>query len=138
MIPPSVYKVPLSYIPEHRNCLVVDDDTDLLNEYELLLKGMYTFASIERVSQNDAATFTSNHQYDCIIVDNDSFKIGEYRGLETVKKLIASVSPNKIIYTSALPDEQMRNATKDFGVHFVEKGRWRKLEEIMKGLLDHK
>ena len=138
VIPPSIYNKPVSKIPEHKYCLVVDDDNELVKEYELLCKDVHPFVSIVHVPQKDAAKYAKSQKYDCIIVDNDSFRIGEYRGLETIKSFLRDVSPEKIIYTSALPDDKMRTTAAEYCIKFVEKGGWRKLEATIRELFASK
>ena len=134
MIPQSVYKKPLEKIPKRSYCLVVDDDNDLLQDYTTLCNEIYPNSGIRHSSQENALKYLQEREYDCIIVDNDSFRVGEYRGLETVKRLVGLVDPSKIVYTSALPDKKMQEESKTHGLHFIEKGKWKKLEQIMKEL----
>jgi FixJ family two-component response regulator len=121
----------LTYIPRRRFCLVVDDDNELLRDYTTLCKNISDFVTVQHTSQEQAIESIKKQEYDCIIVDNDSFKIGEYRGLQTVEKLVSCVEPDKIIYTSAIPDDKMKTQASALGVNFVEKGHWRKLENLL-------
>lgn len=135
MMPASQYHKQVGVIPKRRYCLVVDDDDELFKDYQTLCHNVSSFVSIEHKTQKEALD-AAGMNYDCIIVDNDSFKIGEYRGLKTVEELVKHAQPTNIIYTSALPDDKMRTRTNALGVHFVEKGHWRKLEDLMKEMLN--
>jgi len=135
MMPASQYHKQVGVIPKRRYCLVVDDDDELFKDYQTLCHNVSSFVSIEHKTQKEALD-AAGMNYDCIIVDNDSFKIGEYRGLRTVEQLVKHAQPTNIIYTSALPDDKMRTRTNALGVHFVEKGHWRKLEDLMKEMLN--
>lgn len=138
MIPASQYHKQVGFIPKRRYCLVVDDDNELFKDYQTLCNNVSPFVSVEHRTQKEALEYATGMNYDCIIVDNDSFKIGEYRGLKTVEELVKHAQPTNIIYTSALPDDKMRTRTTALGVHFVEKGHWRKLEDLMNAMLNKK
>ena len=135
MIPKPIYNEPLDRIIEMKHCLVVDNDDDIVRDYEVLIGRLHPYTTVEHRTQADAPGTVRERNYACVIVDNDGFRIKEYPGLDTVRKMLQHIEPDSIIYTSALPDDDLRERSSSLGIHFVEKGDWRFLEELLQEIL---
>lgn len=134
MIPASQYKQ--DGLPERfYRGLVIDNDRDLFDSYVILFQRFDPSILVDHCNQSTSREQIYARQYDCIIIDNDAFKINEYPGLETLTQILPYIDPSSVIYTSAIPDHHIVKTTQQLGTHLVEKSQWKQLENTIHSIL---
>lgn len=141
MIPISLYKIENSIGQEllnryayRINVLIASKfDSDRSN-YQRFLSSQFPNSRVDVSDYDGLKNKLANSQYDVLVLDNDAFFVDKSPALDALPSLGEFIDRNRIIITAALNSPDLVNRVSALGARFIEKGKWRTLEQTINDL----
>ena len=107
------------------------------NNYEKFILAQFPNSRIKTTDYNSLKKHIINNSYDALILDNDAFLVDKNPALDNLVAVREFINKYKIIVTAALPSQQLKNTVRSSGSKFIEKGKWKTLEQTIRQITNY-
>ena len=134
MMPISLYQqgIDLERYASRLNALVVSSyDSDRSN-HQRFLSSQFPNSRVDVSNYNDLTRQLTQSQYDVLVLDNDAFFVDKSPALDSLPGLGEFIDRKRVIVIAAIADQGLVERVNTLGATFIEKGRWKTLEQTVK------